>query len=411
MRAEIIATGSELVTGGITDTNSVFLSDALLEIGIETAFKTIVGDDEKDMAEAFKQALGRVDVVIVTGGLGPTEDDITRKALARVLKKRLVLNDEALKKIKDAFASRKREYPASNDRQALVPSGARLLANPVGIAPGFFLIENEVFVAVLPGVPAEMRGMFREVLRQELVAHCGGKSHYRRKVLRTWGVGESKLDERIQEVLKQKNPYVGLSAKDRGVDIRILARETSKKLASAAVDRVEAEVRKKLGDAVYGVDSQEMEEIVGALLIQRRKTIAVAESCTGGLLSGRFTNISGSSAYFLQGAVTYSNQSKTGLLGVPVNLIEQHGAVSRETASAMAAGIREKAGADLGLAVTGIAGPTGGTAEKPVGLVYIALAASDSVSVEEFRFFGDRAQVRSATCQAALDMVRRFLIS
>jgi len=411
MRAEIIATGSELLSGGVVDTNSVFLAEELLDIGIETAFKTIVGDDEKDMEDAVRTARERVDVILVTGGIGPTEDDITRKALARVLKKRLVLSDDALKAVKAVFKAKGKEYPAANDRQALIPAGARLLRNPVGVAPGFTLVEDGKFVAVLPGVPAEMQAMFLEGLRPALEEHFGGKAVIRRKVLHTCGLSESKVNELIQDILKQKRPAMGLTARETGVDIRIVAHEGSGARSRSTMERIEAEVRKKLGDAIYGVDGQDMEEVVGALLTQRKRTLAVAESCTGGLISGRITNIAGSSAYFERGVVVYSNAAKTELLGVPADLIERYGAVSREVAKAMAQGMRERAKTDLGLAVTGIAGPSGGTPEKPVGLVFIALATIDGVTVSEDRFLGTRSQVRQRTAQMAMDMVRRYLIA
>lgn len=411
MRAEIIATGSELLTGGVAESNSLFLGEELLQLGIETAFKTIVGDRDKDMEEALRGAAGRVDVVLITGGIGPTEDDMTRKAVARVFKKRLVLSDDALKAVKAAFAAKGKRYPAANDRQALIPAGSRLLRNPVGVAPGFYFTDAGKFIAVLPGVPSEMRAMFREGLRQAMSEHVGSEAAISRKVLHTCGLPESRVNELIQDILKQKRPAVGLTARETGVDIRIVAREGSRARARSAVERTEAEVRRKLDDAVYGVDGQKMEEIVGALLLQRKMTLSVAESCTGGLIGGRITNIPGSSAYFERGVVSYSNAAKTALLGVPAALIERHGAVSREAASAMAKGIRAQAKTDLGLAVTGIAGPTGGTPEKPVGLVYIALASPAEVTVDEHRFLGDRDQVRQRTAQTALDMVRRYLIA
>jgi nicotinamide-nucleotide amidase len=411
MRAEIIATGSELLSGGVVDINSVFLAEELLDIGIETAFKTIVGDSDKDMEDAVRTALERVDVIVITGGIGPTEDDITRKAVARVLKKRLVLSDDALKAVKAVFKAKGKEYPGVNDRQALIPAGARLLTNPVGVAPGFTLVQDGKFVAVLPGVPAEMQAMFRESLRHALEEHFGGKAVIRRKVLHTCSLSESKVNELIQDILRQKRPVVGLTARETGVDIRIVAHEGSGTRSRSTVERTEAEFRKKLGDAVYGIDGQEMEEVVGALLLQRKMTLSVAESCTGGMIGARITNIAGSSTYFERSVVVYSNAAKTELLGVPADLIERRGAVSRDVAKAMAQGIREHAKTDLGLAVTGIAGPSGGTPEKPVGLVYIALANDDGITVSENRFLGTRSQVRQRAAQMALDMVRRYLIA
>ncbi len=410
MRAEIITTGTELLVGGSLDTNSIFLSEELMLVGLETVFKTVVGDDEKDMEEALQRAISRVDVVIVTGGIGPTEDDITRKVIAKIVKKRLVLNEDALKAIQERFASRGRQFTVSNDRQALIPAGARLLQNPVGIAPGFFISEEGLFIAVLPGVPAEMKAMYSEWLKPVLEEQFSNRTTITRRILRTSGMSESAVNQAIQEQLKQKEPVLGLTATEYGVDIRIVARASSVVRSRAAADSVEAVIREKLGDALYGVDGQELEEVVGALLKQRKLTLAVAESCTGGLISSRITNVSGSSDYFERGVVVYSNLSKTEMINVPKDLIEGHGAVSTEVASAMAKGIRSFAHTDLGLAVTGIAGPGGGTEQKPVGLVYFALASAQGISVAEYRFPGTREQVRMRAAQMALDMVRRHLI-
>lgn len=409
MRAEIIATGTELLTGGVLDTNSLYLSEELMLIGIETAFKTVVGDDEKDLEESLRRSIARVNVVIVTGGIGPTEDDITRKVVAKVVKKRMVLNEDALKAIHTRLLGR--DYGASNDRQALIPSGARLLQNPAGIAPGFFIDEEGLFIAVLPGVPKEMRAMFSEGLRPVLEERFAGRMFIRRRVLRTCGMSESAVNQAIQETLKREVPVVGLTVKETGVDIRISAREPNAEQSQAQVDRTDAAIREKLGDAVYGVDGQELEEVVGALLKQRRLNLAVAESCTGGLIGGRITNIAGSSEYFERGVVVYSNSAKTEMLGVMQDLIERHGAVSSEVAAAMAQGIQQSARTDLGLAVTGIAGPGGGTEQKPVGLVLVALATAQGVKTSEYRFLGDREQVRLKASQMALDMVRRHLIA
>jgi nicotinamide-nucleotide amidase len=410
MRVEIIATGTELLTGGSLETNSVFLSEELMLIGLETAFKTIVGDDERNMEEALKRALERVDVVIITGGLGPTEDDITRKVIAKITKKRLILNEDALKAIHERLAGRGKDVIIPNERQALVPAGARLLQNPAGIAPGFYIDEERLFIAVLPGVPREMQAMFIEGLRPALEHRFGGKSFIKRRVLRICGMSESAVNQAIQDIMRRGEPSVGLSVKGSGVDIRIIARGLTAENSQMLTDRAESAIRKKLGDAVYGVEGVEMEEVVGALLKQRRLTLAVAESCTGGLIGTRITNIAGSSGYFDRGAVVYSNLAKTEMLGVPADVIERHGAVSSEVAAAMAEGIRQAAHTALGLSVTGIAGPEGGTEKKPVGLVYTALASSQGVKTAEHRFIGSREQIRLRSSQMALDMVRRYLI-
>jgi nicotinamide-nucleotide amidase len=411
MRAEIIATGTELLSGGVPDTNSVYLAEELMLIGIETAFKTVVGDDEPDMEEVFRRAFARAEIVIITGGIGPTEDDITRKVFAKIVKKRLVLNEDALKAIHSRLAGRGKEFAASNDRQALIPTGARLLQNPIGTAPGFFSDEEGLFVAVLPGVPKEMRAMFSDGLRHVLEERFGGRMFIRRRVLHTCSLSESAVNQAIQNILKRDAPVVGLTAKETGVDIRIVARGPNAERAQAQVDRTDAGIREKLGDAVYGVDGQELEEVVGALLKQRRLKLAVAESCTGGLMGGRITSIAGSSEYFERGAVVYSYLAKTEMLGVPQDLIEKNGAVSGQVAEAMARGIRQTAHTDLGLAVTGIAGPGGGTQTKPVGLVYTALASTQGVKISEHRFLGTREQVRIRASQMALDMVRKHLIA
>ncbi len=411
MRAEIIATGTELLTGGSLDTNSLFLSEELLIVGLQTAFKTVVGDDEKDMEEAVRRALERVDAVIITGGLGPTDDDITRKVIAKIMKKRLVLNEDALAAIHARLAGRGREIPAVNDRQALIPAGARILPNPAGTAPGFYIDDEGPLLAVLPGVPREMKAMYEEGLRPVLQERYGRKAFIRRRVLRTCGIWESAVNQSIQDIIRRGEPVIGLSAKTTGVDIRIIARAANAEQAQLLADRTESAIREKIGDAVYGVDGMEIEEVIGALLKQRRLTLAVAESCTGGMVGGRITNVAGSSEYFERGAVVYSNEAKTEMLGVPQNLLERHGAVSSEVAAAMARGIRDAAHADLGLSVTGIAGPGGGTEKKPVGLVYIGLASPQGVKTAEHRFLGNREQIRARASQMALDMVRRHLIA
>ena len=410
MRAEIIATGTELLTGGVSETNTLFLSEEILLIGLDTAFKTVVGDDEKDMEEALRRAMGRADVVIITGGIGPTEDDITRKVIAKIVKRRLVLNEDAFKAIRTMLSGRGREYASASDRQALIPAGARLLQNPVGSAPGFFLDEGNTFIAVLPGVPMEMTAMFREGLRPVLEERFGDKAFIKRRILHTCGMSESAVNQAIQDIMKREAPAVGLTAKETGVDIRIIAKESDAERAQSLVDITETAIRGRLGDVIYGVEGLSMEEVVGALLKQRRIKLSVAESCTGGLIGARITNIAGSSEYFERGVVVYSNVSKSEMLGVPRELIERYGAVSSEVVAAMAQGIRQTAKTDLGLAVTGIAGPSGGTDLKPVGLVYAALASAQGVKTDEYRFLGNREQVRMKASQMALDMVRRYLI-
>jgi nicotinamide-nucleotide amidase len=410
MRAEIIATGSELLFGNMLETNSLFLSEELMLIGIDPAFKTVVGDNERDMEESLRRALDRVDVIIITGGIGPTEDDMTRKVVSKVMKKRLALNEDALKTIRERFATRGREYINANDRQALIPVGARLIQNSLGTAPGFFIDKEGPFIAVLPGVPREMKAMFNEELRPVLAERFGGRIYIRRRILRTCGMFESAINQTLENILKREQPVIGLSAKETGVDIRIIARSTSDEQSQSMIVKTEAEIRELLGDTIYGVDEREIEEIVGVLLKQRRLKLSIAESCTAGLICKRITSIAGSSEYFERGAVVYSDLAKIEMLDISRRLLERHGAVSAEIAAAMAQGIRTKSHTDLGLSVTGIAGPDGGTEKKPVGLVYTALASSEGVKTNEHRFLGGREQIRVRASQMALDMVRRHLI-
>jgi nicotinamide-nucleotide amidase len=362
------------------------------------------------MEEALRRALDRVDMVIVTGGLGPTEDDVTREAVSRVLEKKLLMNEGALKAIRERFTSRGREYLPDNDKQAFIPEGSLILRNPDGIAPGFLIEKDCKYVAVLPGVPREMKAMFTAELRPWIEERFGGNIFIRRRILRTCGMSESAVNQAIGDNLRQEQPVVGLSAKETGVDILIIARASNADQAQRLIEKTGAEILAKLGTAVYGTDGIELEEIVGALLKQRNLKIAVAESCTAGLVSRRLTNLAGSSGYFERGAITYSNLAKSEMLGVPVDLLERHGSVSEEVAAAMAGGILAAARTDLGLAVTGIAGPDGWTDNKPVGLVYIALADSQGVRTERHRFPGGREQVRLRASQMSLDMVRRYLI-
>jgi nicotinamide-nucleotide amidase len=411
MRCEIIATGTELLSGGILDTNSLFLSEELMLVGLQTAFKTVVGDSDKDMEDAIQKALERTDAVIITGGLGPTEDDMTRKAIARIAKKRLVLNEQALKSIHAKLAHRPKAIIAANDRQALIPTGAKLLPNPVGIAPGFVIDEEDMFLAVLPGVPREMEAMYQQALRPVLAHRFAEKAFIRRTVLRTAGLSESAVNTAIQGIMKSSTATIGMCARESGVEVRIITKGSTAEQSQSLLDRTATAIREKLGDAVYGTDAMELEEVVGALLKQRKLTLSVAESCTGGMIASKITNIAGSSQYFERGVVVYSYASKTDLLNVPGELIERHGAVSSEVAAAMADGMRRNAKTDIALSVTGIAGPDGGTAKKPVGLVYIGLASKEGIQTVENRFLGGREQIRSRTAHMALDMVRKYLIA
>ncbi len=416
-RAEIIAIGSELVLGGVADTNSLYLAEELLKLGIAVRYKTVVSDDLKDIEAALQHALGRADVVITTGGLGPTGDDLTRKVVARVTGRRLVLHDETLHRITQRLAGRRRSMTAEQTTQALIPRGAKVIPNPVGTAPGFFLRfkdEGKVERALmcLPGVAMEVKHIFSEGGSAMLEAFVGtaARGTLLRRRLRTFGLVESEMDARLRDLYTaERNAVIGLQAGVYGVDISLTVHGQPPDSPEAVMRRMERAIRDRVEDYLYAVGDQTMEGMVALKLETKGLTVAVAESCTGGLISQRLTSVPGSSAYFDRGVVTYSDRAKVALLKVPETLIRTKGAVSGEVAQAMAEKVRELSGADLGLAVTGIAGPTGGTKEKPVGLVYLALADKRTAVVRSHLFSGDRDGIRCRASQTALDLLRRYL--
>lgn len=423
IKAEIIAVGSELLLGGRTDTNSIFLADMLAEQGVEVRFKTGVGDDIDDMCAVFTQASKRAKVVLVTGGLGPTVDDLTREAVAKVTGQALGLRPQALRTIQARFKLAGRTVSANQRRQAFLPSGADLLRNSSGTAPGFSMKWKRCRLFCLPGVSHEARKMFSEsvvpILVKEGLVGCGIES----RSLQTFGLIEGVIDERIQGIVPESSGLrLGILASPLGVSISLTS-DHSDSLSHACVGEgkiskshllLEQYVKllsKVLGSCVYGFDGKSMEKIIGESLTARGLTLALAESCTGGLIGHRLTQIAGSSAYVDRGVVCYSNQAKMDVLGVTKSLLVRHGAVSAPVAKAMAQGIRKRSKVDLGLSVTGIAGPGGGTTEKPVGLVYVGLATPKKTFTKEFRFHGDRYMVKLRSSQGALDILRRWLFS
>jgi len=419
-RAEIIAVGSELLLGGRLDTNSLFLTDALASVGIEVRFKSVVGDDEADIVQAIRIASDRADVVVLTGGLGPTRDDCTRQAVAHVTGRPLRRRAEALEGMRRRLAVWGRIPTAAQFRQVLIPSGAKVLANPVGSAPGFSLKWKGCVLVALPGVPSEAKQMFAVAvaprLAQEAAAQ-GRQGRIERWVLQTFGLAESDLDLRLKGLVRAGSSVrLGLLASPLGVVVSLTACGGQPKRNGVGVrvlDRLVRIVRKRIGAYVYAEGNETMEEVVGHHLAKSQLKLAVAESCTGGLIGHRLTQVPGSSTYLDRVAVCYSDQSKVELLGVPKHLIHRHGAVSAEVAAAMARGIRLRSHVGVGLSVTGIAGPGGATAQKPVGLVYVGLNAgrsSQSSLVWEFRFHGDRPSIKLRASQAALEMLRQWLV-
>ncbi len=410
LTAEIIAIGSELLAPDRTDTNSLWLTEQLNRIGIDVKLKTIVGDDDARLEELIKDAVKRSRVVITTGGLGPTEDDITRKVVARALGRRLALDEKVLAEIRERFQSFGMTMPERNSRQAMVIDGAEVLPNPNGSAPGLYLEQAECSVALLPGPPRENQPMYQNHV-QARFEKLAGDIHFARRVMRVSGMGESAVDERIAPIYSQyENPLTTILFNSSEIEIHLRAHGRTEDEAEALLDDLSLKIEKQLGNSVFSFRGETMEEVVGRRLAITGFTLAVAESCTGGLIAQRLTSVPGSSAYFTEGLVTYSNESKTRLLGVDKKLIKEHGAVSKEVARDMARGVRHRARTDFGLAVTGIAGPDGGTEEKPVGLVYIALADDAHTEHKRLKLPGDRELIRWRASQAALDMLRRRLI-
>ncbi len=410
LTAEIIAIGSELLAPDRSDTNSLWLTEQLNSLGIEVKLKTIVGDDDARLEEAIKDALRRSKVIITTGGLGPTEDDITRKVAARAMSRRLFLDEDVLQGIREKFQSFGRSMPERNSRQAMVIDGADVLPNPNGTAPGLFLEHEGTSIALLPGPPRELQPMFTNYVRSRLTSKAGPIRVVRR-ILKVAGMGESAVDELIAPVYTQyTNPQTTILFNKSEIEVQLIARGRTEEDAELLLDKVSAQLEERLGHSIFSFRAETMEEVVGLRLALGRYTLAVAESCTGGLIAQRLTNVPGSSRYFIEGVVAYSNDAKTRTLGVEPVLLLEHGAVSAPVAEAMAEGIRKRANTDFGLSVTGIAGPDGGTEEKPVGLVYIALA--DDVQTQHKRLIlpGDRHLIRWRASQAALDLLRRRLI-
>ncbi|MGH9932063.1 MAG: competence/damage-inducible protein A [Pyrinomonadaceae bacterium] len=410
LTAEIIAIGSELLAPDRTDTNSLWLTAKLNSIGIEVKLKTIVGDDDARLEEAIKDATRRSKVVITTGGLGPTEDDLTRKVVARALGRRLILDESILAELREKFRSFGRVMPERNSRQAMVIEKSEVLPNPNGTAPGLYTEHEGVAIVLLPGPPREMKPMFENHVLPKLADRPGSIKIVRR-MLRVAGLGESAVDEKIAPIYTQyENPQTTILFNQSEIEIHLTARGRTEAEAAALLDRLSEQLEERLGNAVFSFAGEKMEEVVGLKLTWGGYTLSVAESCTGGLIAQRLTDVPGSSKYFIEGVVAYSNDAKTRTLGVEPVLLLEHGAVSAPVAEAMAEGIRMRARTDFGLSITGIAGPGGGSEDKPVGLIYIALA--DDAHTEHCRFIipGDRNLIRWRASQAALDLLRRRLI-
>ena len=414
MIAEIIAVGSELLTPFRQDTNSLYLTEQLNRLGVQVGFKTIVGDDRRHIVQAAKVALARTDILIFIGGLGPTEDDLTRESVAETLGLQLRRDPEILHSIERRFAEHGWKMSANNVKQADVLAGATPLPNANGTAPGQWISGRsdgkEKIIVLLPGPPHELKALFESAVLERLRAKVP-KQFIATRVLKITGMGESACDARVAPIYKRfTNVNTTILAGPGDIQLHLHTQAASIEAAQKAVDTLADEIENELGDFVYSDNGDPLEQIVSYYLQMRNATLSVAESCTGGLVAERLTSISGSSRYFVGGAVVYSNDLKIRFADVPEDLLEVYGAVSEPVAKALAEGIRKRCGTTLGIGVTGVAGPTGGSAEKPVGLVFHALAGESGTEVIKRNFTGDRSRIRWYASQQALDMVRRKLM-
>lgn len=410
----IVAVGSEMLTPFRVDTNSLLITERLNRIGFDVRLKAVVADHVDELARVLEGALAWANVIVITGGLGPTEDDITRDAVAGVLGVPLDVDERIIDRIRERFARRGMAMPDNNRRQGMVPRGAVVLANPNGTAPGLWIEHDGSAILMLPGPPREMTPMLDAVIAERLAPKAGGAGLFRR-VLKITGRTESDVDAVVGPIYtrwtSQPIPIATTILAMLGqIELHLTAQAPSSADADPVLDAAVRQLQDALGHAIYSTDGLPLEAVVGAMLRERQLTVAVAESCTGGLLASRLTDVPGSSDYVEQGVVCYSNRSKTDLAGVPEALIAEHGAVSEPVARAMGEGIRARAQADVGIGITGIAGPGGGSPEKPVGTVAVAVVAPEHVRVRTFQFIGGREMVKFQSAQAAMNMLRLILL-
>jgi competence/damage-inducible protein CinA-like protein len=414
VNAEIIAVGSELLTPHRQDTNSLYLTEKLNDLGIELRFKCVVGDDAEGLTAAAKLAMRRSDVIIFTGGLGPTEDDLTRESVADALGLKLQRDPAVLAQLEERFAKRGYKMTPNNAKQADILTGAAILPNTLGTAPGQWIAGkydgNERLLMLLPGPPYELRTLFETECIPRLRDRITPQ-HIATRTLKMAMIPESQVDARVAPIYKTYTDVrTTILAGGGEIQLHLRCRKDSQAEADARVEELAEKIEDELGDAIFSRKGETIEQIVSYLLQMRSMTLSVAESCTGGLLAERITSLSGSSRYFIGGAVVYSNELKTQFANVPKSLIDQHGAVSREVAAALAEGIRKRCLSSYGVGITGVAGPSGGTEQKPVGLVYIAVAGEEGTQVVERNFPGDRKRIRQFATQQALEMIRRALL-
>ena len=411
MKAEIISIGTELTSGQNLDTNCQWLSKRLAEIGIAVGWHTTIADDLEDNIAAFRIAAARAGLVLATGGLGPTQDDLTREVLAKVAGVELIFHPESFEQIKEMFSRRRRRMTERNRVQALFPAGSEPIHNANGTAPGIWLQLGPCTIVAMPGVPTEMYAMFETLVKPRLLSMgLGGGVLVQRKI-NTFGLGESAIEEKLFDLTRRGHvPEIGITASDAVISLRIFARAPTTSEARTQIAPVEKSIRERLGDMVFGVDDEEMQDVVIRLLREKRQTLAVAEGVTGGLVARRLSRVPGASACFRGGIVAYDNALKREMLAVPQALLDEHGAVSAAVAEAMAIGCRTRFRTSLAVSTVGIAGPDGGTPEKPVGLVHVGLAWDGGDNSRNFNWGGTRSEVQSRTAKLALNMVRLHLL-
>ncbi len=409
--AYILSTGTELLLGTTIDTNSVFLSQELNNMGFRVVGKSVTGDNREQMEKAFQLGLSSADIIIATGGLGPTFDDLTKKVACEILGCEMVLRQEEADRLREFFKRSRREMPEINLKQAMFPPESTVIKNDRGTAPGMYLKKKGKLVILLPGPPAEMKPMFKDEVIPLLQADFARDMHkIASRTIKVLGPGESKVEEMLGDLMEDAmGCSLALLAVDGEIHIKLTAEGNNPQKSELILDSLTGRIKEKLDKYIFGMDEETLQSCVGKLLLDKRSSLALAESCTGGLISKMMTDLPGSSQYYWGGANVYSNEAKTILLGVKEKTISKYGAVSRETAEEMAIGIRKRSGVQYGLSITGIAGPGGATDEKPVGLVYIGLSADNICQVKACKFVGSRDAIRNLSAKTALDYLRRYL--
>jgi nicotinamide-nucleotide amidase len=411
VKVDIITVGNELTTGAVVDTNAAYLASALTERGFEVIFITTVGDNEWSIEDALLRAQEHAEVILISGGLGPSVDDITASSAAKALGRRLIMNKEVLQTLRESFAQRAMEMPLANEKQALFPHQAEIIPNPLGNASGFILRHKGKIYIFLPGVPRELKHLLKENVIPLLEKDRQEKTFHRSRTLKVFGFTESAIADRLKEIhCPDHSASLAYLPRFPENHVKIMVNGRFLEEVEKTLQELEKIIREKLEGRVFAADQETLEEIVGNLLRSNRATLAVAESCTGGLVTHRLTNIPGSSDYFDRGVVVYSNRAKVELLKIPEDLLATAGAVSAPVVEKMAESVRQISQSTLGLGITGIAGPGGGSEEKPVGLVFIALASPQGTVSKKYQFWGDREQIKIISAHTAIDWVRRFFL-